>query len=362
MSGVWGGLLVAWAPKRTQRQSPDVGRDAENAALAGCCHEPGLVDYRPPARRRLPRFMSKSVTISKLIVDPAIQIRESSHEPTIQRYMESFENLPPIDVFDTPKGMFVADGFQRVAAAMRLGLSTIEANVHKGSYEEAAEFAAVANTRSGDPLTAEERNAAIRRLRGLHPEWAHAKIAEVMSTSQRTVARVLRVDKVKGELLGRVDVSQLSERQVEVLSSADEELRVPLAQAAQKRGWSGEEVRDAIHVLRDERESSEYKQDLLAGVADPMPMDDSGERRVRKETVARQIHEEVQNDGLLALERALQVLGHLREFSAAEVIAPASKERLDQLARDLPDYIRLLESIRIAIQEPDRTPALEVVR
>lgn len=305
--------------------------------------------------------MSKTLSISKINLDPAIQIRQSNHEQTIRRYMDCFENLPPIEVFDTPKGMFVADGFQRLAAAMRLGRSAIEANIHQGSYEEAAEFAAVANTRSGDPLTAEERDDAIRRLHGFHGDWTQGKIAEVMSVSQRTVSRVLSASKVKRDLVGRVDISNLSERQAQALSSADQETRVPLAEAAQRKGWSEGEVRDAIRIVNDPRESAGYKQDVLAGRAEPIPLNDVGERVARKETVARQVEEAVQNDGLLALEQALLVLGRLREFSAEEVIAPASKERRDQLERDLPDYIRLLESVRSAIQERSQTPTLKEV-
>ena len=79
--------------------------------------------------------------IADLVIDQTIDIRSSLDEETITRYEESFDKLPPVDVFDTPDGLLLADGFHRAAAAQRLGLAEIEAKIHKGSRAEALEFA-----------------------------------------------------------------------------------------------------------------------------------------------------------------------------------------------------------------------------
>jgi ParB-like chromosome segregation protein Spo0J len=80
------------------------------------------------------------LAIDSIIIDPTVQIRRSNHEPTIRRYEESFEKLPPIDVFDTPDGMLLADGFHRVAAAQRLGLVEVDAKVHEGTRASSLSF------------------------------------------------------------------------------------------------------------------------------------------------------------------------------------------------------------------------------
>ncbi len=95
------------------------------------------------------------LALSEIEIDPTIQIRRSNYEDTIQRYEEAFERLPPVDVFDTAEGLLLADGFHRIAAAERLGHSEIDATVRKGTRQDAAEHAVIANTKNGEPLTAE---------------------------------------------------------------------------------------------------------------------------------------------------------------------------------------------------------------
>src|SRR3989442_10872953 len=103
------------------------------------------------------------IAIKEIEIDTTIQIRRGNHEPTIRRYEESFEKLPPVDVFRTPEGDLLADGFHRVAAAERLGKREIQATIHKGTREAALEFAVTANMKNADPLSPEERDDGIRR-------------------------------------------------------------------------------------------------------------------------------------------------------------------------------------------------------
>ena len=103
--------------------------------------------------------VASALTISEIVIDPTIQIRRGNHEQTVRRYEESFDKLPPIDVFKTPdEGYLLADGFHRVAAAQRLGKRQIDAVVHRGSRDDALEFAVVSNTKNADPLSEEERD------------------------------------------------------------------------------------------------------------------------------------------------------------------------------------------------------------
>src|SRR5207245_217529 len=159
---------------------------------------------RPPAVNlsRQEKCVAMKLAIKDIIVDPTIQIRRANHEATIQRYEESFEKLPPVDVFKTPDGLLLADGFHRVAAAQRLKLREISADIHKGTREDALEFAGVANTKNGDPFTPEERDEGIRRLRQLHPDWTNVRIAQAMSVSEDTVRHVVQADLVARAVVG----------------------------------------------------------------------------------------------------------------------------------------------------------------
>jgi hypothetical protein len=50
----------------------------------------------------------------------------------VERYAGMIDALPPVVLFDTPEGVFLVDGYHRVAAARLLGLETLEAEVQPG--------------------------------------------------------------------------------------------------------------------------------------------------------------------------------------------------------------------------------------
>src|SRR4051812_47561116 len=101
------------------------------------------------------------IKLADLVVDPSIDIRAHLDEATIARYEESFDELPPVVAFRTSDGLLLADGFHRVSAAERLGRASIDAEVKKGSRNDALEHAAIANVRHGQPLSTDERREAV---------------------------------------------------------------------------------------------------------------------------------------------------------------------------------------------------------
>ena len=124
--------------------------------------------------------------------DPWVQARLSGNDQeTVQGYMEAFEHLPPVEVIKTPDGYLLADGFHRIAAAMLLGHDKIEANIRKGTHDDALELAALGNLRHGQPLTREDRNDAIWRLRLAHLRWSKQQLAAKAGVSQQIVSDVL---------------------------------------------------------------------------------------------------------------------------------------------------------------------------
>jgi len=298
------------------------------------------------------------VAIRDIIVDPTIQIRRSNREQTIQRYEEAFDKLPPVDVFETSEGLLLADGFHRVAAARRLGIAEIEANVRKGTREEAAEHAVIANTKNGEPLTADERNAGVRRLKQLHPGWSLREIADAMSIGAQTVSNIIRVDEVRREVF-TPSVNVLTDRHIREVAKAPSEQREPLIEAAAERNWSSEATALAVQNLRDDRIPLERKRDILAGKADPVVVTPEGQLAVPAEIVGRQIREMAANDAVLAFESALEHLAKLRLFRPEAIVSTIGRRRLDQLIGEVPGYVDFLNQVLAAARIESRK--LEVV-
>lgn len=285
----------------------------------------------------------KELKIADLIVDPTVQIRRSNHEPTIQRYEEAFEKLPPVDVFETPEGLLLGDGFHRVAAAQRLGHTTIKANVQKGTREDVLEFAVIANTKNADPLSPDERDDGIRRLKQLHPEWTQQRIAEAMSVSKMTVGRVFKVDEVKREIVS--PVTRVTDSHYREVAAAPKEQWEPLVKAADKRGWSRDATALAVKNLKDERVPDERKREILKGKSDPIVVTASGEFAVPAEVIGRQIAEMEANDAILAFQRALEHLAKARLFKVEAIVDDADRRLLETWARELPGDIEFLTEV-----------------
>jgi ParB-like chromosome segregation protein Spo0J len=292
------------------------------------------------------------VRISEILVDPTIQIRRSNHEQTIQRYMAAFDKLPPVDVFRTPDGDLLADGFHRVASAERLGLAEIEANVHNGSRLDALEFAVVSNTKNADPLTNEERDTGVRRLKQIHPDWSNRQIADAMSLSYQTVARVFQIDEVKRATVTGGPAGPLTDTHYREVASAPKETWQPLVRAAQERGWSTDETATAVQALRDDRIPQEHKEALLRGDVDPLIVTSNGDLGIPIERVTRVMREQAESDGELALRKALGAIANVRAvFSPAQTVETMTAEYRRQVAQDLRNvYIPFLEGVADAAE------------
>ena len=285
------------------------------------------------------------LAIQDIVVDPTIQIRQANHEQTIQRYEDAFDRLPPVDVFKTAEGLLLADGFHRIAAAERLGHAKIEAKVHKGTREEAAEYAVISNTKNADPLTPEERDDGIRRLRQLHPDWSNRVIAEKMSVSEATVRRVFEIDEVKQATFRSASRDAPSNSHYREIARAPKEHWEPLVKATEKRGWTRDATAQAVRNLKDDRIPEERKRDILKGEADPVVVTPDGQFAVPPDVVGKKLREMAANDAVLATERALDALAKLRLFRPDVIVSTIGQPRLARLIDEMPGYISFMEEI-----------------
>ncbi|MFD6270539.1 ParB/RepB/Spo0J family partition protein [Nocardia asteroides] len=131
--------------------------------------------------------VKKSVEIASLVIagSPRSGGEDQAH---IERLMEAEWPLPPILVHRPTNR--VIDGFHRTNAAMRKGLTHIDAYLVDGSDELAYILGVQENVTHGLPLSLADRRAAAERIIGTHPHWSNRSIAAAAGLSAKTVATI----------------------------------------------------------------------------------------------------------------------------------------------------------------------------
>ncbi len=281
------------------------------------------------------------LSLDDVVSDQSVDIRQRMDETTIQEYMDIFDRLPPVTVYEKPEGYLLADGFHRVAAAHRLGRTQVEAEVRKGTREDALEFAAYANASAPLKLTSEERRIGIRRLNMIHPNWPPQQLGSLMQCSDAVVRTVLQAIQVRREAQ---TAYELPERHLEEIARAPREQWEPLARATKNKDWTTEEIAAAVRNINSQDVSQEHKQQLLEGDAEPI-VTVRGEPALLPPTVRRHLVQEAEKDYLSFLETALYNVAQLRRFSPQEIVHGIEVQRLAPLIRTLPGDIEFLNDL-----------------
>ena len=136
------------------------------------------------------------LSLDDLTVADVVQVRVDGLQPeVVDDYAAVYAaggRLPAVVAFyDERDGrLYLADGFHRVAAASRAGLTTIEVEVRPGGLTAAVEYAEEANLQHGLRLTLRDKRAILERrlLRG-HP-WAqlsNRELAQLLGVSRGTI-------------------------------------------------------------------------------------------------------------------------------------------------------------------------------
>jgi ParB-like chromosome segregation protein Spo0J len=104
----------------------------------------------------------------------------------VHRLVEATHSLPPIVVYRPT--MQVIDGFHRVAAAVHVGRTELEAYLFEGSPDAAFILAVGANVTHGLPLTLADRRSAAARILATYPHLSDRSIASATGLSAKTIA------------------------------------------------------------------------------------------------------------------------------------------------------------------------------
>ena len=189
------------------------------------------------------------IKLTDITIDPAVGIREGTDEDTIARYMDTFDELPPLIVYQTDHKYLLADGFHRWAAATRLGKEDIEADIVVGTPQEASEAAIYANLKHGKPLSREEYKNAVRRLQLLHPNWGIEKLRKAVGRSEHFIQTIRKSDELR-----RVTTVTLNDRIAETIYSTPKEQWHDIAEVAAEQDWTLEKTTEKVREIKSSPE------------------------------------------------------------------------------------------------------------
>jgi hypothetical protein len=140
--------------------------------------------------------MVMTLSLDALPLDGAPQVRQHLDLVTVQQYadrMRAGDVFPPISVMRTGPGDVVWDGLHRLQARRLAGFTDIEADVERGTPEEAIWRAIGANKTHGLQLSHLDKQRAVMLAVQTFPAKLDREIAEQVGCSTSLVSKAVRV-------------------------------------------------------------------------------------------------------------------------------------------------------------------------
>lgn len=172
----------------------------------------------------------QKLELAKIITDGGTESRPL-HEQAVSDYAEIYRadpaKLPPLDAFFDGERYWLADGFNRLAAAKSAGLETISVNVQEGGRIEALKHSLGSNDEHGYRRTAEDKRYAVTKA-----------LQEFKSHSDRSIAKLCQVSptlvgQVRQQLTVQMDSSGEADKRI---GEDGKSRRVPRRKPAEERG------------------------------------------------------------------------------------------------------------------------------
>jgi hypothetical protein len=178
-------IPAAPPPASPERADPvPIDQTGTDAAMRGEAQRP----KRPGPAEKEKRTASDSVgkpapnsadraaelRLNQIVRDEGIQPREKLDDRVVADYAEGFAqgaHFPPVIVFHGDDKFWLADGFHRTAAAEKVGLEKIDAEIREGTRRDAMLFSVGANATHGLRRTNADKRRAVTRL-VQDEEWA----------------------------------------------------------------------------------------------------------------------------------------------------------------------------------------------
>ena len=99
---------------------------------------------------------TENILISEITVDSRFQFRAEIDNEVVRNYTELIlegVEFPPVEGFQTPEGLILVDGFQRLEAAKIADKRKIQVRIHEGTERDALLYALAANKTHGARLS-----------------------------------------------------------------------------------------------------------------------------------------------------------------------------------------------------------------
>ena len=139
---------------------------------------------------------TETLSIDLIRLDGGSQARIKSSEETIEAYAELIDAgkewpFGPLDVFHDGSDYFLADGFHRTLAALRLNRASLPCRIHKGTAKDARIFGMTANDKHGLRMSSADKRSCVEWLLDNGPKLTQVEIAAKAGVSIRTVKTVV---------------------------------------------------------------------------------------------------------------------------------------------------------------------------
>ncbi len=155
------------------------------------------------------------IETSKIRMDGGTQSRAAINEQTVADYAEAMQDertvFPPIVVYYDGTDHWLADGFHRVHAWMRIGRTEVPAEIRQGDRRAAILHSCAANAAHGLRRTNEDKRRAVMTLLedAEWGQWSDREIARRCGVSPTFVGNVRSGPSVHG---GQIDVFRTARR------------------------------------------------------------------------------------------------------------------------------------------------------
>jgi|GEM_PF-2509837 len=139
----------------------------------------------------------QEVRLALIRIDGGTQPREEIDVDTVDRYAEDMlagDEFPPLKVFFDGIDHWLADGFHRLFAYKKIGVTEADCTVYQGTARDAILDSLGANSIHGLPRSPEDKRLAVQRLLtdSEWSAWSDGVIAQKANVSQPFVSKLRR--------------------------------------------------------------------------------------------------------------------------------------------------------------------------
>lgn len=137
----------------------------------------------------------QTLPLKQIRLDGGTQVRASIKEAAVMRYATDLEGgavFPPMRVFFDGTDYWLADGFHRYHAALRIGVADFLCEVDTGTARDALYYGSTANNLHGQPMdNADKRKITLIFIEDFEwGQWSNSEIARQLHVSPPFVAKM----------------------------------------------------------------------------------------------------------------------------------------------------------------------------